>query len=392
MNELEQLENFLREFFQNIPAADELNVFIATQTYIIQLLQEVIQKVRGASYTLQGDPEKFRLYIVHLQTEIARLSDGYYPYLQSQNKGYQMFNLISRLHSELNLVYWYLKENFQPFFNNQLKVHQAFKDAYIPEINKLSKKILSVLTANGEDKGLILLLQDYFYTLSKPGYHEIKTNGDLDYHVHFTSAIHKLVMDVPAPELSQKLFREMIYLNFNCLPAIWFYINRIQRNYDEVDFYQEEMIHTIVDLRTLQQIPAKTSYGYERSAETLKEILCKAYEEEISCLKRLQRLQAKVTYKKWSAMIFTPFYFHVAFSLEVLVLFFRLLIEAGIVITEKKVVLFDFIAKHIGTVKKESLSLGSIKNKYNNPQYSAAQKLKAALLEVIRLINEQYPA
>jgi len=392
MNELEQLGNFLREFFEKTPAIDEKDAFIVAQKHIIKELQTAVQKVRTTSYHLQGDPDKIRLYIAHLQLEIACLSDGYYPYLQSQNKGSPASDLISRLLSELNLVYRYLKEDFKPFFNSQLKVHQAFKDAYIPDINRMSKKILSVLTSSGEDKSLILLLQDYLYTLSKPGYHEIKTNGDLDYHVNFISVIYKLVIEVPAPDLSLKLFREMIYLNFNCLPVIWFYINRIQRDYGEVDFYQEELINTIVDLRTLQQMPAKIGYGYELSAETLKEILSKAYEEEISCLKRLQRLQAKITYKKWSAMIFTPFYFHVAFSLEVLVLFFRLLIEAGIVIAEKKVVLFDFISKHIGTAKKESLSFGSIKNKYNNPQYSAAQKLKTALLEVVRLINEQYPA
>ncbi|MDB5153695.1 MAG: hypothetical protein JWR54_2446, partial [Mucilaginibacter sp.] len=38
------------------------------------------------------------------------------------------------------------------------------------------------------------------------------------------------------------------------------------------------------------------------------------------------------------------------------------------------------------------LSFGSIKNKYNNPQYSAAKKIKIALLEMVRLINEKYPA
>ncbi|BAU55597.1 hypothetical protein [Mucilaginibacter gotjawali] len=392
MNELEQLEIFLKAFFEKAPAGDDTAAFNDAQHYIIKERQNIIQKIRAASHSFQGDPHKIRLYIEHLQLEITRLSDEYYQFLQSQNKGSPVADLISQLLSELNLLYRYLKENFKSFFNDQLNVHQAFKETYIPFINKLSKKILSVLAASGEDKEFILLMQDYLYTLSKPGYHEIKTNGDLDYHVNFISAIHKLVIEITGPDLNLKLFRELIYLNFNCLPVIWFYINRIQKDYDQVDFYQEELINTIIELRNLQQIPAKVGYGYEPSAETLKEILCKVYEEEISCLKRLQRLQAKLTYKKWSSMIFTPFYFHVAFSLEVLVLFFRLLIEAGIVITEKKVVLFDFISKHIGTERKENLSFGSIKNKYNNPQYSAAQKIKIALLEVIRLINEQYPA
>jgi len=392
MNELEQLEVFLLGFFEKVHAGDELSTFNDAQNYIIQERQNIIQKIWADSYGFHGDPNKIRMYIEHLQLEITRLSDGYYQYLQSQNKGSPVSDLISRLLSELNLVYTYLKENFKPFFNDRLKVLQAYKESYIPFINKMAKKILSVLASSGEDNGLILLIQEYLYTLSRPGYHEIKTSGDLDYHINFISAIHKLVIENPGPDLSLNLFRELIYLNFNCLPVIWFYINRIQKDYDQVDFYQEELINAIVDLRNLQQIPAKVGYGYEPSAETLKEILCKAYEEEISCLKRLQRLQAKITYKKWSSMIFTPFYFHVAFSLEVLVLLFRLLIEAGIVSTEKKVVLFDFISKHIGTARKENLSFGSIKNKYNNPQYSAAQKIKIALLEVIRLINEQYPA
>jgi len=392
MNELGQLEIFLKDFFEKARAGDELATFIDAQNYIIQERENIIQKIRAASYSFQGDPNMIRLYVEHLQLEIMRLSDGYYQYLQSQNKGSPVSDLISRLLSELNLVYRYLKENFKSFFNDHLKVHQAFKESYIPFINKMSKKILTVLASSGEDKGFILLVQDYLYTLSKPGYHDIKTSGDLDYHINFISAVHKLVIENTGPDLSLKLFRELIYLNFNCLPVIWFYINRIQKDYDQVDFYQEELINAIVDLRNLQQIPTKAGYGYELHSETLKEILSKAYEEEISCLKRLQRLQSKITYKKWSSMIFTPFYFHVAFSVEQMVLFFRLLIEAGIVSAEKKVALFDFISKHIGTARKENLSFGSIKNKYNNPQYSAAQKIKTALLEMVRLINEKYPA
>ncbi|MFI5140405.1 MAG: hypothetical protein ACHQIM_21475 [Sphingobacteriales bacterium] len=117
----------------------------------------------------------------------------------------------------------------------------------------MSKKIISLLASGGEDNGFILLIQDYLYTLSKPGYHEIKTSGDLDYHINFISAIHKLVIENPGPDLSLKLFRELIYLNFNCLPVIWFYIDRIQKDYDQIDFYQEELVNTIVDLRNLQR-------------------------------------------------------------------------------------------------------------------------------------------
>jgi hypothetical protein len=392
MNELEQLEIFLKDFIEKARTAGEPATFIEAENYITGERQIIMQRIWNAMDNFQGDPHKTSLYIEHLQLEITRLSDSYNQYLHSQNIESPFCDLTRRLLSELNLLYRYLRENFKSFFNDQLLVPQALKDSYIPSVGKLSKKILATLAAEGQDKEFILLIQDYLHTLSRPGYHRIKTFADLDYLNNFAWSVHQLLGEHTQTALSLRLFRKLIYLNFNCLPVIWFYINRIQRDYDQVDFYEEELVNAIVDLRNLQQMPTKSDCGYQQEAESLKEILCKAYEEEISCLKRLQRLQSKITYKKWSSMIFTPFYFHVAFTLEQLVLFFRLLIESGIINAEKKVALFDFISKHIGTARKEQLSFGSIKNKYNNPQYSAAKKIKIALLEMVRLINEKYPA
>ncbi|MDB5024938.1 MAG: hypothetical protein JWP78_2693 [Mucilaginibacter sp.] len=392
MNDLEQLEIFLREFIEKAQTAGESVALNEAQNYIAGEREIILQRVWSAIDKFQGDPNKTRLYIEHLQIEITRLSDLYHQYLQSQNKQSALCDLTRMLLSELNSLYVYLRENFKLFFNPRLLIPQALKDSYIPSIGKMSKKILGTMTAGGQDKELILLIQDYLFTLSRPGHHRIKTFADLDYLINFTWSVHQLFAEHTETALSLRIFRRLIYLNFNCLPVIWFYINRIKRDYNQVDFYEEELVSAIIELRNLQQMPTKSDFGYQQEAKSLKETLCKVYEEEISCLKRLQRLQSKITYKKWSSMIFTPFYFHVTFTLEQLVLFFRLLIESGVVNAEKKVALFDFISKHIGTARKEQLSFGSIKNKYNNPQYSAAKKIKTALLEMIRLINEKYLA
>jgi hypothetical protein len=140
MNELEQLEIFLKDCIEKARTAGEPATFIEAQNYITGERQIIIQKIWNAMDNFQGDPHKTRLYIEHLQLEITRLSDSYHQYLRSQNIESPFYDLTRRLLSELNLLYRYLRENFKSFFNDRLLVPQALKDSYIPFIGKLSKK------------------------------------------------------------------------------------------------------------------------------------------------------------------------------------------------------------------------------------------------------------
>lgn len=389
MQELESLEAFMGDF---VRTAGEQDVALdAAREYLQVHKEQLIKRIWHTLQELHGEGWRARLYIEKIQLDIVTVSDHYYGQLQSFTKGTKFHQLVGEFLGVLDDLYKYIREYFHFYFNDQLKIQQSLKDSHAPAIQKMARKIVQTLAAAGVNTALIRIIQDYLNSFGKNGLTEIKTVFQLDYLLTFATAIFNLVSDCDPEEIDVKLFKELIYLNFNGLAVVWHYLKQIQQDYDQVEFYQMEYIKVIVALRSLQQLPVTSGRGCEPQAASLKEHLSRAYEEEASCLKKLQRAQANITYKKWSERLFSPFYFHVCFNLEQVMFLLRMFMLAGIVKTTKKVVLFDFVVKHIETDEKNSFSPHSVKNKYNNPVYANAQKVKQALLAVIRMINEQFP-
>ncbi|MNY23132.1 hypothetical protein D3C86_1567830 [compost metagenome] len=82
----------------------------------------------------------------------------------------------------------------------------------------------------------------------------------------------------------------------------------------------------------------------------------------------------------------------VAFSVDALAYFFKLLINAGVVIAEPKSQLFLFIGKYFKTpgTCEAGLSVHSFTNKYNQTVQATAKTVRAALVRMLKLLDKEF--
>ena len=76
--------------------------------------------------------------------------------------------------------------------------------------------------------------------------------------------------------------------------------------------------------------------------------------------------------------------------MEQFLFIFRLLIDKGIVLVKRKADLYEFIHTHVGTAKKDNLSIGNMQNNYAENNRIIAIKVKVLLQSLVKLIDEKY--
>jgi hypothetical protein len=398
MRHSDRLQLFLKEVFKNNQEISTVNrpddVIASIRAERLQMAEDIHQRI----FDLGGDKARTEMLIGDIQTEIAIFSDSYFqlsPTNQLNGSGINSSStaiIVESVLAEMDMLYKTLMDNYPASFNRDLPVPLSLRNKHLNAWGQQTKIIVHELKNQDRDEALVSLLEAYFDTSATSSASSLWSSREIDYYALLAGQLYRLVQSSPLADFEDRLFRELIYLNFNSLPLINHYLKQIQLNYDQVENYQGELVRLIIDLRNLKSLPVHPSVVFQPGGISLKEILCGAIAEEITCVEHLQRIQEKKTYKDWPSGIISPFYFHVTLTLEQLTFLFRIMIEAGVVIVKKKLELFDFIAKHIGTTNKESLALRSIKNKFGSPSAQTIQKVKHMLLMLVNLINERYPA
>ncbi|WDF55820.1 hypothetical protein [Mucilaginibacter sp. KACC 22063] len=391
MKTIAAMELLIQELLQNAPGGYSQECLANALELMTNERERAVQTIRETIYHFNGDQGRKSAYIEYLQTEICKVSDRYVGRLPNPMDNNPAHSLISRLLQALNDVYLYLKENYASAFNDQLKVPLALKQAFATENQKMAATIIRALTASGEDKALMKLIGDYLNVLSKPAYRPVQNSRELNYLTTFVTALYQLVNNYTGPELRTRLFLDLIRLNFNYFPLICYYTKAMQTDYDQVEFYQDELVKVAGKIRDLRSVPVYKGNGYENGTSSLSAILAQALEEEEIMLKKHLRIQSRITYKKWENRLFSPYFLRVSATVEQVVYFFRVLIEIGFFTGMKKVTYFDYIAKHIETDHQQIFSTGYVKNRYNNPKKLTSDKVKSYFLKAVQWINEHPP-
>jgi len=398
MRHTDRLQLFLNEVFKNNNEISTANGPDQAIEYIRVERLQIAEDIHRLVFNLGGDKARTEMLIGDIQNEIAIFSDSYFQLLLTDQKDGSGINspstaiIVETVLTEMDTLYKTFMDNYPGSFNRDLPVPLSLRSSHLNVLGQQTDVILHELKNQDMDEALVSLLEAYLDISATSSAFSLLNSREIDYYALVTGHLYRLVQSSTMADFEDRLFRELIYLNFNSLPLINHYLKQIQLNYDQVENYQGELIRLIIDLRNLKSLPVHPRGVFQPGGISLKEILCGAIAEEITCVEHLQRIQEKKTYKDWPSGIISPFYFHVTLTLEQLTFLFRIMIEAGVVIVKKKLELFDFIAKHIGTTNKESLALRSIKNKFGSPSAQTIQKVKHMLLMLVNLINERYPA
>ena len=66
------------------------------------------------------------------------------------------------------------------------------------------------------------------------------------------------------------------------------------------------------------------------------------------------------------------------------------MIDKGVVQVRRKADLYEFIHSHVGTAKKDNLSIGNMQNTYAENNRVTALKVRVLLHSLIKQIDEKY--
>ncbi|MBB6131722.1 hypothetical protein [Mucilaginibacter lappiensis] len=297
MRHTDRLQLFLNEVFKNnneISTANGPDLVIQhVRKERIQIAEDIHQLV----FNLGGDKSRTEMLIGDIQNEIALFSDSYFQLLLTdQQDGSEISPsstaiIVETVLTEMNMLYKTLMENYPVSFNRDLPVPLSFRNRQLIALSQQTEVMLYELKNQDMNEALVSLLEAYFDKSGKSSSFSLVTSREIDYYMLVAEHLYRLVQSCPVANFEDRLFRELIYLNFNSLPLINHYLKQIQLNYDQVENYQGELIKLIIDLRNLKSLPVHPRFVFQPGGISLKEILCGAITEEITCVEHLQRIQ-----------------------------------------------------------------------------------------------------
>ncbi|RZK27205.1 MAG: hypothetical protein EOO43_00320 [Flavobacterium sp.] len=349
----------------------------------------VIRIQRDVQFRQLHLDEYAEVFMDHLQSELVQLSEDCNTFLLSDKKVHLEVNFKAYLIIILDVInnlIDHFKIHYSYCFNFKKVVPGRYKQKADLILTKISEKLIPSLELSGLEEKLLEVLKTYFS--------DMKSNKKVSFHLldFWTVLINDLnkISSEGVEEVELDLCRIFCYHNFNYPPLIQYYISRLQLDYDAVDNYREEYIRITVEIRKLRQFIIRKGYGYDADAIELREALCHTLENELVCIKKLINMNKKIFEGTGTRYFLQQFYFKISISMEQFLFIFRLLIDKGIVLVKRKADLYEFIHAHVGTVKKNNLSIGNMQNTYAENNRVTAIKVRALLQSLIKQIDEKY--
>jgi len=390
INELSVLEEWLRGFIEKRngnPEGDE-TIFIESEC------MRIGNAIRMHVYHLKNDQKNVSAAIEFYQAGIKNLSDHAYAILNGSSHSAikakltkEQIKMIELFLLNLNMLFDHLKDNYYGYLNFTIDVPETYKKQFSADNRQTIDNLIEKFSQRNISEELTRILEDYLN--SKINF-TIRSLHDMEYLKSVSSALGKLLDNDESEDFEKQITTELIYLNFNCLHFIRYYISKIQKSYDDVDSYEDELKEAILAAKEMRQEQVRPDWAFDIQAPNLKQVLSKAIDEEIYCLKKLQKNYNKRVYQPQAAAGLSRFYFKVSITIDQLIFFFRLMIETGTLIAKKKDDVYEFISRHIGTNNKDDLSKGNMRNKYSKPHPKTVLRVKSLLLDMLRILNERY--
>ncbi|RZM06824.1 MAG: hypothetical protein EOO88_52760 [Pedobacter sp.] len=346
---------------------------------LVLLRREVMLKVVNLEHNQVS-------YMSRLVIGLSELSDQLFLLLSAEGLTDAYSAGLTLLSNGLNRIFDFLLSEFDDVFNFQLRVPLLVKLHMESVLESSWDKLTELLLFQEVDPELIALLKGY--ELEMKG--RTKQNfGQLRY----IEVVVKGLLELDCSKRTTEhdgLLSFFCYVNFNYYPLVQYYIGKFQRDYDKVESYREEYIKLTVLLRSLNQSVVRPNFGFDLGVEGFQGVLVNVLEKEISCVKKLLNMNLKALGNSGAKFLLHQFYFRISVSMEQFLFLFRLLIDKEVVLVKRKADLYEFIHSHVGTLRKDNLSVGNMQNTYGENNRMTAIRVRALLQSLITHIDEKY--
>lgn len=195
-------------------------------------------------------------------------------------------------------------------------------------------------------------------------------------------------------ELRAYLYR----LNYNKAEFIRYYQQQIQAELQETEEMSKKYGLLYQYQRDFSNHPyRKPATCYDPQCRSMKEALRNFIETEIGYLRQKQETERPpvvplqiVTPAAAAAMTYK---IRTCFSVDVLAYFIKLMVNAKVIDAGVRTELLAFVAKSFQTpgISTEGISPGSLETKYKQVVQTSAKTVRAALMRMIKLLDEEFP-
>ncbi|WP_207423763.1 hypothetical protein [Desertivirga brevis] len=206
------------------------------------------------------------------------------------------------------------------------------------------------------------------------------------YFISFQSGLSEVINEKEGAgrTVEEAVYAFLFVRNFNSPDFYAHYVSRVEKRLEDIGIYKDQAFYLLHEIKTVKQYPYFFTENYEPESTDIKTAACNYLREELQYIKESESL-GSAEFRRGDEG--NPYYFHVSMTVAQLNLFFRLMLDSGIIITKRKSQLFQFIANDIGTIRKDNLSVRSIKNKAYGPDKKTVLKVKQHLLTLLSAID-----
>lgn len=326
-------------------------------------------------------------HIRQLQHETICLLDILQGYQDIPEMMYVLYQAVLNL---LETVLAHIEIHYPGYFNLDLAVPNSQFKAAIIEVEEKMDLMMSRLRSKSKDKVLQKMIQDSlidFTKASKCTYYRMAYIKSLQ------TSVTQLCEDTEREEGDEKLIELLIYLNLNTAAYIKYYKKNIASQLAEIFDIKEQDELLYAYQRQLRSINPQIDTGFNPYQESVKTTLLNYLRAEIKYRVKTRPTVYADPYQRevkvWP-MPPEPYKIQVAFSVDALAYFFKLLIRAGLVNGAPKTQLLQFISKSFKTVATDSISANSLSRKYDQVVQTTAKAVRVVLVRMLSILDAEF--
>lgn len=282
----------------------------------------------------------------------------------------------------------FLRTRFPGFFDHAMAIPEVLYPFYMPVIHRRWHRYRKIWSSY-LDYELVKLLDSYFKAYRDAGSREKIRWKDLSYMDTLSQELEWLAKTRFREELPEELVKILFRLNFNHPGFFAYYVKNMCNRAAKVDTYLQEQREWLDCQHEFTAMIVRQDIGYDMRLKDVKSQLNEYIVGQIRYVKKKEKLHRANMFVKWGRAA-NPFYFHVSMTVIQLIFLFRLFMEAGYILVKNRKDFNEFITNHVGTLRKDNISIKSIESKYIRPDKKTVDKVSTILITMLNLLNAKY--
>lgn len=322
-----------------------------------------------------------------VQSQLVILSDQINSYLFRQKKVWATHRNANQIRthylyslSRIEEILDYLSSKFPEYYNNEVKLTDFSLMNILPELRHLVFGLKEKLKSDG--------IQEVLYKIVFTGLYDLLSvkrlnRRDLGYLTELVFALGEM------ENMTERvLIRSLISYNFNQPDLFLLIIEQLDDQLANINGLHEQLELVFQMKKDTQSVGIKNIIGLHPGQETLKADFQGFFVEKVNYLEELlvlRRVAIKDKYESGQA-----FRLLVRLSVPQLALFFRVLMESGLLAKQDIREVFNFVAQHFYTDKTSFISSQNMLIKSSNVEFSSAVKIYDMLKTMMQWLDEKF--